>query len=675
MRTFLFLNNLILILALLQSSGNYATSASAKSELEADSLEALAAPRRLAVSLTSATETTIKFQTERNEKVKSPEPEEQEIPHLVLNRNGVPTPGFERTLVVSLENIDVPVGGAYAQLVIESQHGDPDLGGGKANRIQLYEDTKFIPYKGESAPPAWVDFQVVFQRTFQHFQKETRTPTDYFNYRIRLTDSDGDILKEFRDEYAFLMENQWRVPLPEVLEAAPGAAPNELVIYYYDMIPFQTDLRDPFTQVARYDVDRYIQTELVPEMVAAFETQTNLWNLPWYEEWSNSRTDEDPKSLSVALTEYGTWYHGTAPSLGHAMISIRVDGSFGEYSDLTDGLMSVFHHELFHNQQRNISLHFGSRGNLAGKEEVWKVFSEGTAVLASSVGQPMIQFQPSAQLRSYAKRANAFIGSEGVFGGGLNKSYREIPYHTALYWRFLYENCGGLVNSVEDPAAGIQIIRNILETLYKGEIADINSSTDVARALPQIVNTALDETPACRFTTYEESLVEFAKAIHKLRLEDATCTNFSHAARCGFFDPYKLYTAPQADGHPIGAGSTLVNGSIPSSYGIDLLELALDESAEGKSLKVIFQAASSPQDEFRVVAQGIRIRSSETGILRSPVQNDPVWSARTANGLLILEIPSLNLEAFNALGMIVIRTDPYETNGSQGNYTIQILVE
>jgi hypothetical protein len=49
MRTFLFLNNLILILALLQSSGNPAASVSAKSELEADPVEARAEPRRLAV--------------------------------------------------------------------------------------------------------------------------------------------------------------------------------------------------------------------------------------------------------------------------------------------------------------------------------------------------------------------------------------------------------------------------------------------------------------------------------------------------------------------------------------------------------------------------------------------------------------------------------------------------
>jgi hypothetical protein len=146
--------------------------------------------------------------------------------------------------------------------------------------------------------------------------------------------------------------------------------------------------------------------------------------------------------------------------------------------------MSVFHHELFHNQQRNISLHFGSKGNIAGKDGAWELFSEGTAVLASLVGQPSVQMASSPMPRSYLKRANAFIGSDGVFPGGLNMSYTEIPYHTALYWRFLYEQCGGIKDGREDPAAGMQIIRKILETLYSGEMVDINSSTSAVQKLP-----------------------------------------------------------------------------------------------------------------------------------------------------------------------------------------------
>ena len=471
------------------------------------------------------------------------------------------------------------------------------------------------------------------------------------------------------------MENQWRVPLPDVLEATPGAAPKELVIYYYDMIPFQTDLRDPFTQIARLDVERYIQAELVPAMVAAFITQTNEWGLPWYEEWSNARPDEDPKALSVALVEHGIWYHGTAPSLGHAMISIRVDGSFGEYSDLTDGIMSVFHHELFHNQQRNISFHFGSNGNLSGKEEAWKVVSEGTAVLASSVGQPRVQFEPTAGMRSYLKRANAFIGSDGVFGGGLNKSYSELPYQTSLYWRFLYENCGGLNQGFENPAAGMLVIRNVLETLYKGETVNINQSADVASALPHILDKALQDTPACAFQTYEASLVEFARAIYRLRLEDGRCLTYGFPAGCGFHDPNKLYTAPHADVFAIGEGSLLINGSISSSFGIDLLELALDPSVDGESMKIILRGTSTAQDVFHVDVQGIRFEESETGIERLSSPAGMLASARSENGELVLEIPSLDLASYNRLALTIVRLDPYENRNDSGHYALQVQIE
>lgn len=675
MRTVLFLNNLILVFALLQSSGNPAVRNSAgpadELPLAAPDLE----PRELTVTLKAAADTSIAFRAEHRDAAAAPEPEGQKIPHLVLNRNGVPTPGFERTIVVSMENIAVPPTGAYAHLVIETQHGDPDLGGGKANRMRVWDETKFIPYSGQPEALASVDFRVAFQRTSGHPQQEFRTPTDYFAYRIRLLDPQGNLLKEHSGDYAFLMENQWRVPLPPVLEAAPGAAPDELVIYYYDMIPFQTDLRDPYSQVSRHGVERYIQTELIPAMVEAFEIQTNLWDLPWYQEWSNNRVDEDPKTLSVALVEHGTWFHGSPPSLGHAMISIRVDGSFGEYTDLTEGIMSVFHHELFHNQQRNISQHFGSYGNLSGKDEAWKMFSEGTAVLASSVGQPAVQFESSSRLRSYLKRANAFIGSEGSFGGGLNKSYSDIPYHTSIYWRFLYERCGGIQNGVENPRTGMRVIRNILETLYTGEIADINFSADAAGALPRIVDAALEITPSCPFRTHEESLVQFARAIYMLRMEDGRCPSGGNPSGCGFFDPYRLYTSPHAENTLAGAGSTLINGSISTSYGIDLLELALDPSARGKSLKLILRATSTPQDQFQVELFGIQTYQGDAALKRYSTQDGPLGSAQTENGQLVIEIPSLDLEAFNGLGVTILRTDPYESTGSPGNYSIQVLIE
>ncbi|HEY3474807.1 MAG TPA: hypothetical protein VGK56_09375, partial [Anaerolineales bacterium] len=549
-------------------------------------MEKSSAVPSLTVTLKAANSATILFNLESEEDVDAPDSSGRKIPHLVLKRNGVLTPGYERTLLVLLDNLVVPPGGLYARLTLETQHSDPDLGRGHKNRISVWEEMRFLPSSGDPAQLESVNFNIVFEHFFKRQGKAVQTPTDYYRYRLTVFDPQGHMLQEMNEEFAFLMENQWRVPLPAVLEAAPGAAPNELLIYYYDMIPFQTDMRDPETQIPRQDVNRYIQIELIPAMVKAFVTQSTLWEMPWYEEWSNYRTEEDPKTLSVALGGHGTWFHGAAPSLGHAMISIRVDGSFGPYSSLTDGILSVFHHELFHNQQRNISLHFGSRGNLYGKDGAWKLFSEGTAVLASLVGQPEVQFTPSSHLRAYVKRANSFIGTDDRTSGSLNKSYRDVPYHMALYWRFLYESCEGILNGVEHPATGMRIIRTVLETLYGGTIVDINASAGVAQAMPRILDAALQATPGCKFQTYEESLVGFARAIYLLRMDNGRCLALENASNCGFFDPYKLYNTPRAEEYVMRAGSTtLIIGTIPSSYGIDLLEFEWDPAAQGESVK------------------------------------------------------------------------------------------
>jgi hypothetical protein len=45
-------------------------------------------------------------------------------------------------------------------------------------------------------------------------------------------------LHTLHQEHALLLESQWGVPLPEVLEAAPCAAPDKLMVYYSDMVPF-----------------------------------------------------------------------------------------------------------------------------------------------------------------------------------------------------------------------------------------------------------------------------------------------------------------------------------------------------------------------------------------------------------------------------------------------------
>jgi hypothetical protein len=669
MRTISLINSLFLIFSLLQSTGNPATAKvdNYNAAARPESVESSPALAGMSVSLTAATNATILFKAENGQESTAPQQEGRKIPYLVLSRNGAPTPRAERSLHISLDNLQVPPSGLYAALEIETQHNDPDRGEKNTGKIIVWKEKRFVSQSADPQMARTVDFQLTFPPMIEYQGKTIQTPTDYFNYRLTFWDAEGKLLRAIEQSYAFLLENQVRVPLPKVLEAAPGAAPRQLVVYFCDMIPFQSSFRDPETRIPRKDVEQYVQAELIPAMVEAFRVQTDVWNLPWYTEWKNFRSEEDPKTLSVALDEYGTWFHGAAPSLGHAMISIRVDGSFGEYDSITEGIMSVFHHELFHNQQRNISQHFGAKGNISGKDGAWEIFSEGTAVLASLVGQPAIQMAASALPRSYLKRANAFIGAEGVFPGGLNLSYTRMPYQTALYWRYLYEQCGGIQYGVEDPAAGMQVIRHVLETLYSGQIVDINSSTATVANFPKILDVALYRTSSCPFHNYEESLVRFTRAIYELRHSDGRCKDSIASPACGFFDPNKLYSAPNEENHTIVvAGRTNINGSIRSSFGVDLVKLSAGSELDGKSIRILFKNAAGTDYNYNVELWAHQEHRID--------DHQPIVSKQTQPGVPVIEVDKLDLENFQSLDLVITRLDTNEDVNQPGQYTIEVIV-
>jgi hypothetical protein len=279
--------------------------------------------------------------------------------------------------------------------------------------------------------------------------------------------------------------------------------------------------------------------------------------------------------------------------------------------------------------------------------------------------------------RSYLKRANSFIGLEGVFDGGLNQNYQNIPYHTTLYWRFLYEQCGGIRRIVEDPSAGMQPIRHVLETLYGGEIADINSSTSAVKALPSIIDVALYETPTCPFHSFEDSLIQFARAIYLLRREEGRCPSPHPYAYCGFYDPGGLYSVPDAESYVLAEGHVnRLDGAIPSNFGLDLVELSLNPSMDGKSLKIIFESSSGPEYEYHIEIWGRPDPSTENAAGKyQPAFEGPILSERTYEGHLVLEIRELHLDQTQGLDLVITRLDTNESTAIAGRYSIQMTVE
>jgi hypothetical protein len=571
-------------------------------------------------------------------------------------------------------------------LTVETTHPAPGLGTGTDQRITVWQESREIANGQDSTRRGG---EVLFNRTFTETVSTARgrvaTPTDYFCVRVEVYEagiSSGPSHIIERDP-AFLMERQEIAPLPRTGRASDKAGPQELVIYYCDMVPFQRDQNDPASWLARDGVPAYVESELLPAMVEAVRLQTEEWGFAWSGAWTGYRSGPDERRLSVALSADKVWYHGQAPLDGQAAITIRVEGGpNAAYETLTDGIMSTFHHELFHNLQRSIVQEVGGHGEVAGRDDAWEFFSEGTAVLASSVAQPAVQFSESAEPRAYLYRAKAFVGGSG-FPGDLNTSYGQmIPYHAAVYWRFLFEQCGGL----QETRTGMGLIRRALELFYSNEIVDIapdsaESTTDLVDWLPAIMDATLSspEAAACPFQTYEDSLQHFSRALYTLRLHGGRCTAPGEPAGCGLFDPENQYNAPpvskltfrgrqvvlSADEQPYPAG-------IRSSYGMDLIEVILHEEADGLPLTIEFQG--EPGAEARFSVQLVKLVDDGTGTSWQPSLTavgpaQPLMQT-TGDERLFYTISEIDTQTSNRLGLIITRLDSQEEADPVGAYTI-----
>jgi hypothetical protein len=630
------------------------------------------------VTLRAASGATLPFVTQNGQAVGDVPPQTLELPHLVLLRNGALSDADERTLIVELTGIDVPPGGVTVTLAIETQHGDPDPGSDAEQRILVWrEERRIAGLPAVTRTNVSVTWQHEFTSTVTSAGETIATPTDYYRYEITVTSQESPsagALYQFSAETAALMENQWIARLPEVLEATPGATPDELVVYYCDMFPFRKSTHEPATWLPRKEVTRYVGAELVPQLVEAFRVQSDEWGFPWYEEWTSYRS-EDPERLSVALTDARTWFHGVAPSSGHSAISIRAGGgSNAPFATLADGLVSTFHHELFHNLQRNINQHSGGDGRVGGAQDAWDFFSEGTAVLAASVGQPRGQFIQSLPGHTYMTHANGYLWRNSGPAPDLNQSYQELaPRKAAIYWRFLYEQCGGMHDGVEDPAVGMQVIRRALVTLYSSEVVDVRSSTDLVGALPAVMDRALAGS-SCPFQTYEESLVAFARAAYWLRLDGGKCVAPGVSAGCGFYDPYDQYQEPPVSTIAYAGVEQQYRDGIKSSFGIDLVDVHLDPAANGQPLTLEFYAAPGSDAAFNVEIVLLTDSSESPRPQRVPAEMAAtgVLASKNSDGRRFYTIPEIRANVYSRLGVVITRLDTEETSDPVGEYTIAL---
>lgn len=615
------------------------------------------------VSVRAASGATIEFTTQNGQPIDGSAPETRALPHLILHRNGQLSEAEARTLIVTVSSLAVPPTGITVTLALETMHGDPDRDDRPSQAIRLWRASRQIGNTtGVTRTNVTTTFAHRFVDTIEFGARTIATPTDYLGYEVTVTGAiDGaQLVHRMAEDVALLLENQWVTPLPEVAEDSPGAAPSELVVFYCDMFPFRTNVHQPETWLARDAVSSYVGTELVPRMVTAFRVQGNEWRFPWHEAWTSYRGGEQ---LSVALADGRTWYHGSAPKRGHSSISITVTReNRGASTTLTDELISTFHHELMHNWQRGILLHSGGGGDVGGSEQAWQFFSEGTAVLASSVGLRHGGPEKTLLAPNYVRYANGFL-EQGERTGGLTIARGEMsPYEGGIYWRFLYEQCGG--GDARYPAAGMQVIRRALAILYSGQVVDVESSTDLIAAIPQVMDRALTGS-SCPFQTYAQSLAAFARAIRKLEWAQGRCIDPGIVGSCGFYDPHNQYRKPTIRTISYAGRTQVYRHQIDASFGIDLVDVEIDPSTAESVLALEFRPAAGSVAEFSVELwqRGITLGTGELGGAVTTVRggSHERWT---------IIVPADYATAPGTLSLIITRLDAHESADPVGEYSL-----
>ena len=621
------------------------------------------------------------FRTQNGKEAAGNPSQTHSIPHLVLQRNGSPTHPRERRLSIDINGLPVPASGAAISLEVSTQLTTQAHDQESPKHILVWQEIRWLPgnlsnYVKEHS----VHFEKVFNEMVFVNNSLIPTPTDYFQIEIRMMvpeHSHADPIFQYSLEFAFLLENQWLVELP----GAPGVAPSELMLYYYDMLPFQSGAGEPPGKFRRETINDYIKSELIPAMQTAFLTESKTWGFRWHPEWRSFRPGDPPNRLSIALTDGSTWYHGQAHARGSAAISLRVDSIDNyRYQNLTDSLISTFYHELFHNLQRSLNLHYGGNGDVDGLHDAWRFFSEGTAVLATSVGQPEVQFSPTPGMPVYFLEANGYLAGGGGIERDLNRSCRDIdPYHAVLYWRFLYEKCGGMVQNKEDSFQGMQIIHNTLSVLYSKEVVDIQASSELVENLPSIMDLAIQKTGSCPFENYRESLTQFAGAIYSLQLENGRCVDPGNPIGCELYDPEQRYLQIPIPEYTY-SGEVLTLDStkqtfpvgIKSSFGMDFFEINLAGETLGSTFTIELNNSSTGEAEFAL--QVIKNKSRKSAVLQKgdlALINNNQSTVKKGEQVAIT-IPEINLGEFDQVGLIITRLDNREIIDNLGKYSITI---
>jgi hypothetical protein len=547
-----------------------------------------------------------------------------------LHHDGAATPPSERTLNLSIAGIAV---GSAVHVEVVSLHENPNTGNPHtaSKRFTLPDRACTI-----EAPCtlAWA------------LEPATLLSDLYYVY---VKDDTGGIL--------------WSNPSPnrpgfvalDLWDVAIDAYTVRLV--YATLFPFGRDPDQPEGQLSPAAVPDFIARQFLPMIEATWRTQLEEWGFgqPMHPQWDADGVVEiiitdPPFALFDGTGTYTVFTDAEGrPYPERRIWWLSTHQVFARYDSWENAHRTILAHEFFHMAQWNVLLNTGSRANH------WlNTVIEAQAEFAVSAQYPELELSKHHVLAgrsAYANSANGFLVNR------LNDSYRRLEaeatskYDLALYWRFLYERYGDM-----------RVIRAALEEMA------VHYQSDIVTSMRRAMDAALARFDG-PFHTHEDSLIAFSRANYALRLENGRCTTEEFATCAGmYYDPESVYVNPplafQLDyyGEPLA-----YRDAVPSSFGMDFVEIGLNPMLRGQPLTVRFQGEG---DAARFNLQVWQLKWGETG--PRAVTPQPEVVGRGPDGAYVYHISAVDTTAYDRLALIITRIDADEIADPIGAYLVTL---
>jgi hypothetical protein len=556
-----------------------------------------------------------------------PKPEPFELPVLYLNHDGEAAEEGERTLALALAGF---AGEMEVEVEILSWHEDP------TTREPHRESTQFrLPQQGCAA------FEPC---TIQWTLDAVTMLSDL--YRLTLRDGDGNVLWQNPEPRRpdFVALDTWEVELGEYA----------VRIYYATLFPFARGEQALYHRLPPEAVHNFIAGQVAPIIIETWRAQFGEWSYgPIHPDWDADKVVEViftclPFALLGGTGTYTVSTYADGSPYPQRRIWLQSsNNAFQAYDSLENGFRVVFSHEFHHIVQWNAILGAGCPAYIRSTWRWHNVFLEAQAKVASSVQYPVLEMGRDhlvAGSSEYSSAAQRFLSLR------LKASFTELEaetadlYDAALYWRFLYEQTGSM-----------DVLRIALAEMACRPVEDIPASLD------EIMDAALARVDG-PFATFEESITAFARANYALRLADGRCVEMDPRV-CGerYYDPAGMYDAPLlAAALPYHGAPLTHDGSIPASYGSDLIEVGLDPALEGQSLRITFRG------------EGARFSVQAWALDSGPRAQRVETLSGDCSASCSYTIPHLGREQVDRIALIVVRLDPDEQVDPTGAYHLVV---